>query len=468
MKNKLKPPKLKPPNRQNARKRLSKHLEQVNLYAAGIDIGSEEHYVAVADDLDDQAVRSFSTFTVDLNRLADWLVQIGINTVAMESTGIYWIPLFEILEERGLKVLLVNARYVKNVSGRKTDVLDCQWIQQLHTYGLLEGAFRPPEQVCALRAYFRQRDNLIRYAGSHIQHIQKALRQMNILLDNVVSDVTGVTGMTIIRAICEGDTDAETLAKYRDHRCHKSEAEIANSLRGHYREEHLFSLRQSVELYDVYQQKILACDKEIEQQLSRFDDKADPSNLDATAIVNKRGNALSFDVRSSLYRITGVDVTRIDGISEVVALKVVSETGTSMEPWKTVKHFASWLALAPRNKVSGGKILSSKTPTSANRAASAFRMAAFAVSRSNTALGAYYRRMRSRLGAPKAITATAHKIARIFYHMLKNGTEYVDQGQDYYEQQYRDRVLANLKKKATQLGFELVNLTVTDKTVVVT
>lgn len=439
---------------QQAKARLTKHLEQVNLYAAGIDVGSQEHYVAVADGLDDQPVRSFPCFTGDLNRMADWLVKIGIQTVVMESTGVYWIPVFEILEERGLEVLLVNARHVKNVSGRKSDVLDCQWLQQLHTYGLLAGAFRPPEQICALRAFLRHRDNLIRYAASHIQHIQKALRQMNLLLDNVVSDITGKTGMLIIRAIVDGERDPHKLSQHRDYRCRRSEEEIAKSLEGHYRDEHLFALRQALELYDIYHEKILACDLAIEQQIDTFDTQ---SNRDLPPKkMRKQGNAFAFDVRGQLYRITGVDLTRIDGIDETTALKFLSETGTDMSRWKTEKHFASWLGLSPGNKISGGKILNSKTRPSANRAAAALRVAAFTLAHSKSALGAFYRRLRNRLGAPKAITATAHKMARLIYAMLKHGSEYVDRGQDYYEQQYQERIMNNLRKQAAQYGFTLI------------
>lgn len=441
-----------------AKKRLCKHLEQVNLYAAGIDVGSQKHYVAVAEGLDDEPVRSFSCFTGDLQRMAQWLVEIGIQTVVMESTGVYWIPVFELLEEHGLEVLLVNARHVKHVAGRKSDVSDCQWLQQLHTYGLLEGAFRPPEQVVALRAYLRQRGNLVRYAGSHIQHMQKALRQMNLLLDNVVADITGKTGMQIIRAILAGERDPHKLAQFRDPRCKRSESVIAKSLEGHYRDEHLFSLLQAVELYDVYQEKLRACDAAIERQLDAFDAQADPNDLPPRPGKKKAvKNRPTFDVRGKLYQMTGVDLTRIDGIDETTALKVISETGTDMSCWKTEKHFASWLGLSPGNKVSGGKVLNSKTKPSANRAAAALRMAAFTLTHSKSALGAYCRRMRARLGAPKAITATAHKLARLIYSMLKHGTEYVDQGQDYYEQQYRDRAVKALRKRAAQLGFSLMS-----------
>ena len=387
--------------------------------------------------------------------MADWLVEIGIQTVAMESTGIYWIPAYEILEERGLIVLLVNSRHIKNVPGRKTDVLDCQWIQQLHTYGLLEGAFRPEEETVALRTYMRQRETLTQQTSDQIRRMQKALRQMNLLLDNVVSDIDGVTGMKIIRAILDGERNAVTLAKYRDGRCKKDEKTIAASLEGHYREEHLFSLRQSVELYDTFQTKIMDCDNVIQSQLDKMDTKSDKKNLPPSKKVKSK-NTPKFDVRGEMYQMTGVDLTSIDGLNESSVLKILSETGSDISAWPTEKHFCSWLGLSPGNKVTGGKSLSGKTKPSANRAASAFRLSAFGLLNSQSALGAYCRRQRTRLGAPKAITATAHKLARIFYSMLKNGTEYVDKGQDYYEKQYHDRIVKNLKKRAADMGFELI------------
>ena len=438
------------------KKRLSNLLEQVNLYAAGIDIGSTEHFVAVPEGLDEESVRSFSSFTGDLNCLADWLVRIGVQTVVMESTGIYWIPLFEILEERGLEVLLVNARHVKNVTGRKSDVLDCQWLQQLHTYGLLRGAFRPPEQVLALRSYMRQRDNLVRYCASHIQHMQKALRQMNLLLDNVVSHITGKTGMAIVRTIIEGERDPMVLAQNRDGRCKRSIEEIAKSLEGNYREEHLFSLKQSVALYDFYQQQISECEQAIEQQFKLFDAKEGLPEIPSPS-GRKSPQAPAFDVRTDLYEMVGVDLAQIDGISELVALKLISETGPSMERWPSAKHFASWLGLSPDNKISGGKILSSGTVPTANRAAAALRMAAYGLSNSKSYLGGYYRKMRARHGAPKAITAAAHKLARLVYSMINHGAEYVDQGEDFYEQEHKERIIKNLKRRAKEMGLSLVS-----------
>jgi len=441
--------------RKRIKKRISKHLEQVNLFAAGIDIGSQSHYVSVPAELDSEPVREFPCFTGDLNRMADWLVTVGIKTVAMESTGVYWIPAFEILEERGLDVLLVNAGHVKNVPGRKSDVQDCQWLQQLHTYGLLRGAFRPDEEVVALRTYMRQRDMLVHRASDHIRHMQKALRLMNLLLDNVVSDIKGVTGMKIIRAILSGERDPLVLAKFRNGRCRKSEKVIAASLVGHYKEEHLFSLKQAVELYDTYQQQIDSCDTAIESQLERMGSGNERGDIPPTK-KQKTKSSPSFDVRGDLYRMTGIDLTQIDGLNETSVLKIISETGIDVAEWPTEKHFASWLGLSPGNKITGGKILSSKTKPSANRAAEAFRIAAFGMFNSKSALGAYCRRQRARIGAPKAITATAHKIARTFYSMLKNGSDYVDQGQDYYESQYRDRITRNLKKRAADMGFDLV------------
>lgn len=438
-------------------KRLKGHLDCVNLFAAGIDIGSTSHFVAVPQELDARAVREFSCFTRDLIKLSDWLVQVGIQTVAMESTGIYWIPIYEILEERGLEVLLVNAHHVKNVPGRKSDVQDCQWLQQLHTHGLLRGCFRTPENGIALRAYMRQRETLVRKASEPIQHMQKALRQMNLLLDNVVTDITGKTGMGIINAILEGERDPANLAKLRDGRCKHDEKTIASSLEGHYRKEHLFSLQQSVEIYNFYQQQIFACDVAIEEELASLESKGNQKDTPAIKKKRKNKSSLNFDVHSELYRLTGVDLTSIDGMNENSVLKVLAETGTDMRHWPTEKHFSSWLGLSPNNKITGGKVLSSKTKPTANKAAAAFRMSAYTLHGSNSALGAFYRRQRARLGAPKAITATAHKLARTFYSMLKNGTEYVDLGKEYYEKQYEERVLKNLKKRAASLGFQLVS-----------
>ncbi len=432
-----------------SKKRQAGYLENINRNAAGIDIGSRSHFVAVPPDVCENAVREFSTFTDSLNQLADWLVECRITTVAMESTGIYWIPVFEILESRGLDVRLVNARHVRNVPGRKSDVLDCQWLQQLHTYGLLEGSFRPAAQVCTLRAYVRQRMNLVRYSGSHIQHMQKALAQMNIQLANVVADITGTTGMRIIKAILAGERDPAVLAGMRDHRCKNSVETISRSLCGNYRQEHLFSLKQAVDLYEFYQGQIAECDTEIMAQLESFDQVESSTDDD-----DKHGGRSSID--KAMIKMSGVDLTRIDGINTNTALKIIAETGTDMSRWKTSKHFASWLGLCPGTKITGGKTISTRSKKVVNRAAAAMRMAASTLLRSKSALGAYYRRQRARLGAPKAITATAHKIAKLVYSMLKYGTAYFDAGQNIYEERYRSRVIQNLKKKALEFGLSIV------------
>lgn len=438
---------------------LPKHLEHINQWAAGIDIGATSHFVAVPEGCDEVTVREFKSFTSDLNALADWLKKCGIKTIAMESTGVYWIPVYELLEEKGFEVKLVDARQVKNVSGRKTDVLDCQWIQQLHTYGLLNAAFRPAEQVCALRSYVRQRTMLIQHATTHIQHMQKALTQMNLQLHHVITDITGDTGMRIIRAIIAGEQDPIQLAKNRDPRCKSSQTTIEKSLTGHYRPEHLFALQQALELYDIYKDKITICDREIEKKLAMF--STNPKFSEATQNPKKRNkqvskNAPTFDLETQLLRLTGVNLMNVPGMNSLTALYLIGEIGLDMTRWKNSKQFASWLGLCPGNKVSGGKRLGGKTKPSANRAAATLRMAASTLYRNETALGAYLRRLKSRLGPAKAITATAHKIAKIIYNMLRHGVEYKEAGQDYYEQQYRERVVRNLKTKAEALGFNLI------------
>ena len=428
-------------------------LSQVNLNASGIDVGASSHFVAVSQ----QPVREFAAYTADLYRLADWLAGCGVETVVMESTGVYWIPLFGVLEERGFEVMLVDPRRIKNVPGRKTDVLDCQWLQQLHTYGLLSGAFRPEAEIRRLRSYLRQRAMLVEYASHHIQHMQKALTQMNVKLQHVISDVTGKTGTQIIEAIVKGERDPGKLAQLRDHRARADEETIAKSLQGHWREEHIFELTQALELYRVYQGKIAECDREIEAQLERFDDRGVGQPPAAkSGRKGSQGNAPRFDIRTQLYRMTGVDLTRIDGVDGYTALKVVSEIGTDMSKWPSAKHFASWLGLSPNNRVTGGKVISSRTKPSANRAAKALRLAANALHRSDSALGAFLRRKKAHLGAPKAITATAHKLALIVYSMLRYGQGYVDIGAEYYESQYHQRAVRAAKRRAAQLGYDLV------------
>lgn len=433
-----------------------KALEQIKPHAAGIDVGAEEVYVAVPPGRDSQSVRTFATFTVDLQRLAEWLKACQIETVAMESTGVYWIPLYEILEGKGFEVCLVNARHLKNVSGRKTDVLDCQWIQQLHTYGLLNPSFRPPEQIVAIRSLVRHREMLVQYRSAHIQHMQKALTLMNVRLTNVLSDITGVTGLKIIRAILAGERNPQFLASFREPGCKKSETEIAKSLEGHYKREHLFALKQALELYDFYDCQLQACDAELEAMYQEFDPPEDTGNPPpAKRTQKRRKNQAHFDLRPALYRLTGVDLTQIDGVDELTVQKVLSEIGTDMSKWPTVKHFTSWLRLCPNNKITGGKVIQTGVQPTKNRASVALRIAAASLKTSDSALGAFYRRMRARLGTPAAITATAHKLARIFYFMLKRRMPFHDCGANYYELQYRSRVIRNLNRRAAKLGFRL-------------
>ncbi len=439
------------------RKRAATKAASISLThpnAAGIDIGSASHFCAVPPDRDEQPVREFSSFTVDLQRLADWLDACNVDTVAMESTGVYWIPLYELLQARGFTVLLVNARHVKNVSGRKSDVLDCQWLQQLMSFGLLHGAFRPDDQVCVLRSLTRQRAMILRNQGRFVQHMQKALTQMNIQLANTISDIVGETGQKIVRAILAGERDGLALAQLKNSRIHASTADIAKSLQGNWRSEHLFALKQAVDAFDFCVQQLQECDGQIQAQLQVLQ-----SCQGEPAKGKKRGrarNAPKFDLRTQLFQMCGVDLTRIDGIDVTTALAVVSEVGSDMSRFASDKHFSSWLGLCPGTKITGGKVMSGKTKRCANRAAQALRLAAAALRSSKSALGAYYRRMCARMDRAKAVTAAAHKLARLIYAMLTKGQEYTDQGQDYFEERYRQRVLHNLAQRAKTMGMQLV------------
>ncbi|MFN6572600.1 IS110 family transposase [Dendronalium sp. ChiSLP03b] len=458
--------KLSPNQSQNQSSRQEKrlersrasYLEQINENAAGIDLGSAEHWVCVPPLTEEKNVRRFGCFTPDLIAMADWLTQSGVTTVAMEATGVYWIPVFQILEARGFEVKLVNAHHFKTVPGRKTDILDCQWLQQLHTYGLLSGSFRPEDQVCVLRSYIRQRECLIKSAGTHVQRMQKALIQMSLHLNQVISDITGLTGMAIIRAIVTGERNPQVLAKLKDPRIKSSTIEIAKALTGDYRNEHVFVLKQELTLYEVYQQEITTIDQEIEKCLASFEAKVDDEPPPSKRKRRKKptGNNPNFDLRQYLYKIAGVDFTLIDGLDVLAVQTILSEVGLERGRFPTVKHFCSWLGLCPSQKITGGKVKSSQTRPVVNRAAKAFRMAAFSLTQSRSALGAFYRRLRSRLGAPKAITATAHKLARLFYQIWATTGQYTDPGMDYYEQKYQEQVLKNLRNKAHALGLELV------------
>jgi transposase len=432
-------------------------LKMVNPGAAAIDIGSKMHMAAVNPDSTDMPVRAFGTFTRDLHDLAAWFRSCGVTSVAMESTGVYWIPAFEILEQHGFHVILVNARYAKNVPGRKTDVSDAGWLRQLHSYGLLRGSFRPEAEIATLRAYTRQRERLVEYAAAHIQHMQKALMEMNLQLHHVVSDITGATGMRIIRAIVAGERDPDVLALFRDVRCHSSVETIRAALVGNDREEHIFALTQSLELYDAYQVKMADCDRKLEAAVAALTVKASGTiaPLPKARMKGKQVNAPSFDVRAALHGVLGVDLTQIHGLGPSLALKLVAECGTDLTAWPSAKHFTSWLCLAPGNKISGGKLLSSRTRRSSSRAAALLRLAAVTIGRSDTSLGAFYRRLSSRVGKQKAVTATARKIAVLFYNTLRFGMKYRDPGAAAYDERHRTRVLANLQRRARSLGYLL-------------
>ena len=428
---------------------------------AGIDVGSASHFVSVPPDRDPQPVREFKSFTDDLVRLAAWLDACGIKTVVMESTGVYWIALYELLESRGFEMHLVNARHVKSVSGRKSDVLDCQWIRELMSYGLLKGAFRPSQdrpsqEVCALRAIMRQRDMLLASQSRHVQHMQKALAEMNIQLTNVISDIVGETGQRIVRAIVAGERDRDRLAELRGPRIHASEVEIARALEGTWRPEHLFALKQAVVLFECYAGLLAECDRELEQMLKPL---ARPDvDLEGLGKPKRRGrakNAPRFDVRGALFGVCGVDLTRIDGIDTTTALKVIAETGPDLSRFPTAKRFASWLSLCPNTRISGGKRLRGGERKRANRAGQALRQAAVSMQTSKSALGAYFRRMAGRLGQGIAVKATAHKLARLVYQALTKGMVYVDRGVAAEDQRYAERTLKRLTKRAAVLGYAL-------------
>ena len=435
----------------------SQGLSLIHDRAAGIDIGSTFHVVAIPPELDAEPVRTFGTFTQELHRLAEWLVRHGITTVAMESTGVYWVAVFEILEDHGIDAQLVNAREAKAVPGRKTDVNDAQWLQKLHACGLLRASFRPGRHIAALRTYLRQRERLLDYAAAHIQHMQKSLVYMNLQLHQVVTDITGATGMKILRAIIAGERDAEVLAALRDVRCKASVETIREALSGNYQPEHLFSLTQAVALYDFYQQQVAACDVEIERTLVqlRATVSAPEAPLPKARHRTRQPNALAFNVRQALYDLLGIDLTQIHGCGPYLSLKLISECGTDLSRWPSAKHFTSWLGLSPGCKISGGKVLSSHSRKNANRLSVQLRLSATTIGRTNTALGAFYRRLGVRIGKAKAVTATARKLAVLLYNTLRFGLHYRDPGVDYYEQRYQDRMLKNLRRRAAELGYEL-------------
>jgi len=433
--------------------------------AAGIDIGATEIYVAVPADRAPKNVRAFATFTQDLQALADWLQQCGVDTVAMESTGVYWIPLFQILEDRGLEVCLVNARHVKNVPGRKSDVSDCQWLQFLHSVGLLRASFRPEPEICAVRAFLRHRESLRQMACTHVLHMQKALDQMNLQLHHVISDITGQTGLAIVDAILGGERDARRLAKLRNGHIQASEAVIVKSLVGDYREEHLFTLRQSLEAYRQYQRFIEECEGQIRRAVERFEPPPPPTDGPAPGdppAPSRRSSPLDSPAeapsgpRQQLERAFGVDLTQIPSIKLGTVQTLFGEVGPDFRPFRSASAFASWMGLCPHNDISGGKVLHAGTRKVNCRIATILRVAAQSLYRSKSALGDYYRRMRARLGGPKALTATAHKLARIIYHLVTTGQPFDESRFAADQTRYQQRQQAKLRAKARALGFQLV------------
>jgi transposase len=430
---------------------LPPQLAAVNLHAAGIDVGAEAHDVAVPPSDAPQPVRRFGAYTVDLAAWADGCAACRSTTVALESTGGSWSPLFELWECRGFEVLLVDPPPVQQIKGRPTSAgPDGQWRPRLQTVGLLAGAFRPPDQVCVLRSYLRQRAMFLSYASQPSQHRQKALTQMHLQLQHVVRDVTGETGMAIRRAMLTGERDPGQWARLRNYRCHHDEETIAKALHGQWRGEQLLALGQAVARYDRSHEKLAACDRPSAAHLETCAECQDREALPPVSRPRKRPHV---DGRGSRHRITGVDVTAIEGIDEPTALTIISETGPAMGRWPTVQHFTSWLGRCPHHRVSGGKVFSRGTQPSANRVATALRLAASCLQRSQSALGAFCRRMKARLGTPKAITATAHKLARLIYTMLKPGTAYVRQRLADYAQHDRDRMVQRWTRRAQALGY---------------
>jgi transposase len=439
-------------------------LPVLNPHAAGIDIGATEIFVAVPSECSTSPVRHFATFTADLQTLADWLDECHIKTVAMESTGVYWIPLYQILEARGLEVYLVNAHHLKNVPGHKSDVDDCQWIQYLHACGLLHASFRPEQQVCVVRSLLRHRENLVAAASIHVQHLQKALTQMNLQLHNVITDITGKTGLAILDAIFAGERDPDTLAAFRDPHIKASQETIAKSLVGDYRFEHLFVAKQALGAYRYYQQLIAECDQQLEAQLARFEPRVDPEEKPLSPPARRfrmptRGHPLHFkqtDLRTELSRLLGVDLTEVPGLGALTLYTLFSEIGRDLSAFPTYKHFCSWLGLCPNNRISGGRVLSSQTRKVKSRASQALRMAAEGLCRSQSALGDYYRKMRARLGPAAANTAAAHKLARIIYHLLTTGESYDESVFAKEQERARQHRERKLKRDAIALGYKLV------------
>jgi transposase len=448
-------------NPPNAKSSTQQSLHILHAHAAGIDIGAREIYVAVPPGTCRDNVRSFPTFTEDLHALRDWLKHCGVTTVAMESTGVYWIPLFQILDAAGIEVCLVNARHCKNLPGRKTDVQDCQWLQYLHSVGLLRGSFRPADQVCSVRTILRHRDALVRGAGRCVSHLHKALTQMNIQLHHVISDLTGVTGQAILNAVLNGERDPQKLAALKDHRIKASRDVIAKSLRGDWRAEHLFTLKQTHALWLQHQALIAECDTQIEAMLKAFDSRVDVASAPLTPAKSShkkaQRNEPQFDARTECYRVLGVDLTLVPGFQTPTVLVLLCELGPEFaEKFPTAKHFGSWLGLCPDNRITGGKIYSVRTRDVKSRVAEALRLAAQSLWQAKNYFGELYRRWKARLGSPKAITAMAHKLARILWHLLKFKQPFNPEVFAKEEARMQRKKLQRLQNMAESLNYRLV------------
>ena len=437
-------------------------LEVIHPDAAGIDIGNESHYAAVPPSRDSQPVRCFGCTTAELKAMAAWLQQCRIRTVAMQSTGVYWVGVYDILEQAGLEVYLVNARDTKNLPGHKSDVQESQWLMKLHTYGLLRNSFRPSQKIRTMRTYWRQRNDLVQSASRHILRVQKALTQMNVQLANVLSDISGVTGQAIIKAILAGERNPHKLAEFRDPRVQASEEEIAHYLEGNWQPDLLFVLKQEQDGYEFCQQQMAECDRQLAQYLQQREDRSQgaplPEEKRKGRLKKKSGNKPQFDLRTGLFRMSGTDLTRIDGIDVMTATTVISEAGYDMSKWQTENHFVSWLRLCPDNRISGNKVIGKGRLPTHNPISIALKIAATTLRQSQTYLGAQFRRLRTKLGAPVAIKAMAAKLARLVYRMLRYRMKYVDQGAAVYELKHRELQVQQLKSKAAKLGYKVTLL----------
>lgn len=444
--------------RRSAAKDPTTGLQVANPNAGAVDIGCAEHWAAVPPGRAKQAVRQFGCFTADLEAMAHWFVECGVDTVVLEATGNYWVVLYDLLENRGLKPIVVNPRYAKNMSGKKGDIPDCQWMQKLHTYGLFANSFRPKEELRVLRSYLRQREVLTGAASQQIQHMQHALTEMNVQLANVIRDISGETGLRIIDAILAGQREPQKLAQLKDPRIRASRQELAQALQGHWKEEQLFALEQARLSYEHYQEQIAQCDQRIEKQMRALQSRLPGAAREKKtyALKDQEPKAPAFDLSSELRRIVGVDLLRIPGIGPLTAQVVLSEIGTDMSPWPTEKHFASWLGLCPDHRISGGRVLGRSTRPVVNRARNALRIAVYSLERSKTGIGAKYRRLKSKLGAPKAIVAMAHHLAKLIYRMIKYGQDYVEKGMEAYNAKYKEQRIHWLKKQARELGMQVI------------